>query len=122
MNKVKFWLILILIFSFCIILPAYSQPAIKDNVANYGDSMDEIIFGTGFGCITDVKLGPDGLLYIVSYSDGTIYRIVPKSMEIATSDPSKTDSLISYLVYPAIAAAGIASFFAYRKSSVKVHS
>jgi hyaluronate lyase len=33
-----------------------------------------VIFGTGFGGITDLKVGPDGLLYVVSFS-GSIYVI-----------------------------------------------
>ena len=38
-----------------------------------------IIFGKGFGVITDIQVGPgDGYLYILNY-DGTIYRIVPSS-------------------------------------------
>ena len=45
---------------------------------NIVESLDEIEFGSGFGCITDIKFGPDGNLYIVSLSDGIIYRIVPK--------------------------------------------
>jgi glucose/arabinose dehydrogenase len=45
-------------------------------------SKDEIqyaVFGHGFGGITDIEVGPDGYLYILTYSkeDGTIYRIVP---------------------------------------------
>jgi aldose sugar dehydrogenase len=101
----------------------FQSPQLQNNVANYGDSMDEIIFGTGFGCLTDIKFGPDGLMYIVSYSDGAIYRIVPKSMETVTSDPTITVSPISYLIYPSIAAATVVSLFIYKKkSSKKVHS
>jgi hypothetical protein len=33
-----------------------------------------IIFGTGFGVITDIKTGPDGNLYVLGYA-GTIYKI-----------------------------------------------
>jgi hypothetical protein len=32
----------------------------------------------GFGCISDVVTSPDGLLYVTSLSDGTIYRIAPQ--------------------------------------------
>ncbi len=60
----------------------FKSPQLADNVADLGESMDEIIFGTGFGCITDVEQGPDGLLYVVSLSDGVIYRIVPKEIAI----------------------------------------
>ena len=39
--------------------------------------MDEIIIGTGFGCVTDIERGSDGFLYVVSLSEGTIFRILP---------------------------------------------
>ena len=44
---------------------------------NIVEPLDEIEFGSGFGCITDIQFGPDGNLYIVSLSDGIIYRIIP---------------------------------------------
>ena len=34
-------------------------------------------FGTNFGRITDIETGPDGLLYVLSYEDGKIFRISP---------------------------------------------
>ena len=37
--------------------------------------LSSLIFGEGFGRITDIETGPDGLLYILSYEDGKIYRI-----------------------------------------------
>ena len=45
----------------------------KDSIEN--DSMEEILFGSNFGLISDIKFGPDGSLYVVSLLDGTIYRI-----------------------------------------------
>ena len=80
----------------------FRSAQLSDKIANVGDSMDEIIFGTGFGCITDVIAGPDGLLYLVSLSDGTIYRIVPKSD--ATQNSASDSTPIQYWPYPAIAA------------------
>jgi aldose sugar dehydrogenase len=38
-----------------------------------------IIFGKGFGGITDLEVGPDGYLYVVSIGQGAIYRIVQTS-------------------------------------------
>jgi glucose/arabinose dehydrogenase len=35
-----------------------------------------MIFGKGFGGITDIEVGPDGYLYVVSIGQGAIYRIV----------------------------------------------
>jgi glucose/arabinose dehydrogenase len=51
---------------------------LADGVANSNDSLDQIIFGKGFGGITDLKVSPyDGYLYVLTFDQGTIYRIVP---------------------------------------------
>ena len=51
---------------------------LKDLVANSTDPLDQIIFGKGFGGITDLKVNPyDGYLYVLTFDQGTIYRIVP---------------------------------------------
>ena len=39
--------------------------------------LDKILFGEDFGGITDLKIGPDGYLYVVSIGLGKIFRIVP---------------------------------------------
>ena len=54
---------------------------LKDLVVNDTDFevMDEIKLGEGFGCMTDVDFGPDGNLYITSFTDNTIYRILPNN-------------------------------------------
>ena len=36
---------------------------------------DELVFGTGFGIVTDIQTGPDGNMYLVSPSDGSIRKI-----------------------------------------------
>jgi glucose/arabinose dehydrogenase len=49
---------------------------IADGVANSNDTLDQIVFGRGFGGITDIKVNPyDGYLYILTLN-GTIYRMV----------------------------------------------
>ena len=50
------------------------QGPLIDRMANTLDEAQSIIFGQGFGVITDIKIGPDGYLHILGY-DGTIYRI-----------------------------------------------
>jgi glucose/arabinose dehydrogenase len=50
---------------------------LSDFVADDKAEVSTITFGTGFGGITDIKTGPDGFLYILSYFNGSIYRIVP---------------------------------------------
>src|SRR5919107_1183690 len=51
--------------------------ALDDTVANTPEEAEDVIFGTGFGGITDIKTGPDGYLYILSFVDGTLFRVIP---------------------------------------------
>ena len=88
----------------------FKSPQLQDNVVNIGDSMDEIILGTGFGCLTDIKEGPDGLVYIVSLSDGTIYRLIPKQPSYQLAELGN----YQYLLY-VIPAGGAIAFLAYYK-------
>jgi glucose/arabinose dehydrogenase len=50
---------------------------LQDKVANTQEEVEDIIFGKFFGRITDIEVGPDGYIYIVSIDRGEIYRIVP---------------------------------------------
>jgi hypothetical protein len=50
---------------------------LADKIANTPEEMQETIFGEGFGGITDLEVGPDEYLYVVSIGQGAIYRIVP---------------------------------------------
>jgi len=76
----------------------FSSSELQDNVVNENESMEEIIVGTGFGCITDIERGPDGFLYLISHSDRTIYRILPveasdleEQITKSTSESKSTD-------------------------------
>jgi len=51
--------------------------ALSDRVVDDNQEFAPIIFGTGFGGITDIQTGPDGFLYILSIGDGAIYKIIP---------------------------------------------
>jgi aldose sugar dehydrogenase len=99
----------------------FKSPQLADKVADIGDSMDEIIFGTGFGCISDVVAGPDGLLYIVSLTDGAIYRIVPKSTIVQSSIFGNLEYLLYFAVVPAIVLGGI-YLRKVRKDNLKTNS
>ena len=52
------------------------DPPLDDKVADTTDEIQDIVFGRGFGVITDIQVGSDGYLYILGI-DGTIYKIVP---------------------------------------------
>jgi aldose sugar dehydrogenase len=51
---------------------------LADKVAS-NEEINQAIFAQGFGGITDIEVGPDGYLYILTFGeeDGTIYKIVP---------------------------------------------
>jgi glucose/arabinose dehydrogenase len=89
---------------------------LADKVANLEDSTAEIVFGERFGCVTDLDVGPDGLLYVTTYSPFTtsaIYRVVPKS------DAGYNMQML-YVV--AAVGAGIAGVIAYKRSRRKKSS
>ncbi|MBV9175753.1 MAG: PQQ-dependent sugar dehydrogenase [Nitrososphaeraceae archaeon] len=53
---------------------------LADKVAKSDKDLKDVIFGEGFGGITDLEVGPDGYLYVVSIGQGKIYRIVPDDL------------------------------------------
>ena len=66
---------------------------LADKIANTPEEMQETIFGKGFGGITDLEVGPDGYLYVVSIGQGAIYRIVqmnigPSTITAAEDQPA----------------------------------
>lgn len=57
-----------------------SDPALADRVVDNLTKWDpteteSIVIGTGFGTTPDIQQGPDGNLYVVSITDGVIYKI-----------------------------------------------
>ena len=48
---------------------------VSDLVADNTAERDQFRIGSGFGSITDLEVGPDRNLYLVSLSHGTVYRI-----------------------------------------------
>jgi aldose sugar dehydrogenase len=59
---------------------------LADTIISNPSEMQQVIFGHGFGRITDIKVGPDGYLYILSVNptaagkEGTIFRISPANI------------------------------------------
>ena len=50
--------------------------SLAGKVANTPQESQQLVFAHGFGTITDLQVGPDGYLYVLTIS-GNIYRIVP---------------------------------------------
>jgi glucose/arabinose dehydrogenase len=51
---------------------------LADKIADSPNELDNVTFATGFGGITDLEIGPDGYLYVLSHkgSEATIHRII----------------------------------------------
>jgi aldose sugar dehydrogenase len=57
--------------------PIIASDGLSDLVADDRRESSPITFGANFGRITDIETGPDGFLYILSYDEGKLYRILP---------------------------------------------
>jgi glucose/arabinose dehydrogenase len=51
------------------------DPPLADLVADDDAERDLLAIGSGFGAITDLEVGPDGDVYVVSIAQGAIYRV-----------------------------------------------
>src|ERR687883_847534 len=59
---------------------------LADKIANNAQELDDILFVSGMGAITDLQVSPyDGYLYAVSFSGGKIYRILPATAAAGSS-------------------------------------
>jgi len=76
---------------------------LADKVANNLQEGQEAALGHGFGTITDLQVGPDGYLYVLTFG-GNIYRIVPlhpisnngndgKELESISNKPSASSTI-----------------------------
>ena len=59
-----------------LLLPESLAGKFIQNPVNPG--AESIVFGDGFSGVTDLTVGPDGYLYVVSIGQGKVYRILPK--------------------------------------------
>jgi aldose sugar dehydrogenase len=75
------------------------QGPLIDKVAESDDELANIIFAEDFGGrITDLKIGPDGYVYVVLFDVGKIYRIVPNHLNkdiILYLDEVSRDKLVT---------------------------
>ena len=62
---------------------------LADLVADNRTELQEVILGTGFGGITDLKVGPDGLLYVLSFGLGKIFVI--SGQLVISGEPTPVD-------------------------------
>jgi glucose/arabinose dehydrogenase len=48
---------------------------LHDRVVDSDEEYSSILFGTGFGGISDIETGPNGDLYVLSFKDEVLYKI-----------------------------------------------
>ena len=65
----------------------FQSAALADLVADDASELQELMFGTGFGGITDLKVGPDGLLYVLSFIQGKIFVVSRASIFVPSEAP-----------------------------------
>src|SRR6188472_3442250 len=65
--------------------------SLADYEVNDPKENQPIVFGQGFGGITDIQVGPDGYLYVLSYT-GSLFRIIPHSDGVAGEESQLADT------------------------------
>ena len=65
--------------------------SLADYEVNDPKENQPIVFGQGFGGITDIQVGPDGYLYVLSYT-GSLFRILPYSDGVAGKERQLADT------------------------------
>jgi hypothetical protein len=65
---------------------------LADKIAKADTDLNDVIFGDGFGGISDIQVGPDGYLYIVSIGQGKIYRIISSEKNQNDTEPAASAS------------------------------
>ncbi len=73
-------------------------PDLQDLVADNNTERDLLRFGSGFGVITDIKVGPDGNFYVVSLSMGSIFKISPSATHDVRVDTFSVSPLVVNLL------------------------
>ena len=80
----------------------FSNPKLSDLVLDNNDEIDEILFAKGFQTVTDIEFH-DGAMYVVSISDGSIYKIYEPTEEELADKIAQDTILTLILVGTAIA-------------------
>ena len=80
----------------------FANPALSDLVLDDNDNIDEILFAKGFQTVSDIEFH-DGAMYVVSISDGSIYKIYEPTEEELADKIAQDTILTLILVGTAIA-------------------
>jgi glucose/arabinose dehydrogenase len=70
---------------------AFTSAGLSDLVADSDPEFQEVLLGTDFGGITDLKVGPDGLLYVLSFGLGKIFVISGQPTPVDFDSDGRSD-------------------------------
>jgi glucose/arabinose dehydrogenase/plastocyanin len=98
---------------------------LSDSKVDSPKESEPIIFGQGFGGITDLEVGPDGYLYVLTYP-GSLYRVMPSS---ESSAPQNTPAAAAQSIPPGAPAdaiqakiLGIQGKFSYSPEPIEIRA
>lgn len=60
--------------------------ALTDLVADDDAERNSLVFGSNFGVTTDIQIGPDHAMYVLSLSSGALFRIAPNVTSFVLGD------------------------------------
>ena len=69
----------------------FTSSGLLDLVADSNAEFQEVLLGTGFGGITDLKVGPDGLLYALSFGLGKIFVVSGQQTSVDFDGDGRSD-------------------------------
>ena len=78
------------------------------------DEMDEILFAKGFQTVTDIEFHDDAM-YVVSISDGSIYKIYEPTVEEANKIVQETILTLILVVIVIVVTVGVMIYVIRRK-------
>lgn len=70
------------------------KPGTEDGVADSVAERDQYLLGFNFGNVSNIKMGPDGFLYVVGHISNTVYRIRPEDVVYAPATMTKNSGVV----------------------------
>ena len=92
----------------------FSNPELSDLVLDDNDEIDEILFAKGFQTISDIEFH-DGAMYVVSISDGSVYKIYEPTEEEANKIAQDTILTLILVGIVIVVALGVMIYVIRRK-------
>ena len=92
----------------------FSNPDLSDLVLDDNDEIDEILFAKGFQTVSDIEFH-DGAMYVISISDGSIYKIYEPTVEEANKIVQEMILTLILVVIVIVVTVGVMIYVIRRK-------